>query len=202
MQQRLRLGVNKQQKQGFTIVELLVVIVVISILATIAIISYAGIQQRANNASRTAEFRLWVEAFDMYKAQFGVYPLVARGTASDPISYCLGTGFPVGSDGQQRCRDYIWACDHSINSACTSFRVADSTSLMTEMAKVVTISGGNKIPVAGTVGPYAEFYQWNFMIQQWYDGTSVSDCPSFATGGWYDAANKRLACYVSHNYDS
>jgi prepilin-type N-terminal cleavage/methylation domain-containing protein len=44
--------INKDQ--GFTIVELLVVIVVIGILAAITIVSYAGITARANSASSQA----------------------------------------------------------------------------------------------------------------------------------------------------
>lgn len=40
-----------KQKSGFTIVELLIVIVVIAILAAITIVAYNGIQQRANDTS-------------------------------------------------------------------------------------------------------------------------------------------------------
>lgn len=42
---------NKQQTAGFTIVELLIVIVVIGILAAITIVAYNGIQQRATATS-------------------------------------------------------------------------------------------------------------------------------------------------------
>lgn len=42
----------KKTSSGFTIVELLIVIVVIGILATIAIVAYNGIQKRANDTKR------------------------------------------------------------------------------------------------------------------------------------------------------
>lgn len=42
-------------KQGFTIVELLVVIVVIGVLAFITIIAYTGISQKATIASLTSD---------------------------------------------------------------------------------------------------------------------------------------------------
>jgi len=44
---------NIQKNTGFTIVELLIVIVVIAILATISIVAYNGIQDRAKNSAMT-----------------------------------------------------------------------------------------------------------------------------------------------------
>lgn len=46
---------NKVKKSGFTIVELLIVIVVIAILAAISIVAYNGIQQRAKASKRDAD---------------------------------------------------------------------------------------------------------------------------------------------------
>lgn len=43
------------QKRGFTIVELLIVIVVIGILASITIVAYNGIQQRARDTQRKSD---------------------------------------------------------------------------------------------------------------------------------------------------
>lgn len=42
---------HNRRKRGFTIVELLIVVVVIAILAAITLVTYSGIQQRANNAA-------------------------------------------------------------------------------------------------------------------------------------------------------
>lgn len=49
--------------QGFTIVELLVVIVVISILSTIIVLAYTGVQTKATNASRLNEISTWDTLF-------------------------------------------------------------------------------------------------------------------------------------------
>ena len=42
-------------KNGFTIVELLIVIVVIGILAAITIVAFSGIQNRANNTTLSTD---------------------------------------------------------------------------------------------------------------------------------------------------
>ena len=64
----------ENKKTGFTIVELLIVVVVIAILAAITIVSYNGITQRATNTAindAAAKSKRMVEA---YIAQEGVYP--------------------------------------------------------------------------------------------------------------------------------
>lgn len=78
------------KKLGFTVVELIVVIVVIGILATIGIVSYRGVQERAYNVERLNEMKGWESIFSIYAAQEKKYPSVpATG------GYCLGTGFPT-----------------------------------------------------------------------------------------------------------
>lgn len=61
-------------KKGFTIVELLIVIVVIAILATISIVAYNGIQQRAHNAQTVTAAKEILKLLQLYKADNGDYP--------------------------------------------------------------------------------------------------------------------------------
>jgi len=63
----------KQQK-GFTIVELLIVIVVIGILATLVIVTFTGIQQKARNTKRQTDINAIQSHLEAYKAQNGYYP--------------------------------------------------------------------------------------------------------------------------------
>lgn len=70
----------QNKRSGFTIVELLIVIVVIGILAAITIVVYNGTQARARDTQRTSDARNILTALEAYKAVNNVYP-VATSTA-------------------------------------------------------------------------------------------------------------------------
>lgn len=67
----------KQQK-GFTIVELLIVIVVIGILATLVIVTFTGIQQKARNTKRQTDINAINSHVEAFYAQNGYYPTLAH----------------------------------------------------------------------------------------------------------------------------
>ena len=64
----------KKRAYGFTIVELLIVIVVIAILAAISIVAYRGIQDRANSSSASAKAAQIARQVQVYYAQNDTYP--------------------------------------------------------------------------------------------------------------------------------
>ncbi len=64
----------KRKQSGFTIVELLIVIVVIAILAAITIVAYNGIQQRARDSQRKSAVAAIQKALEMYRVDNGGYP--------------------------------------------------------------------------------------------------------------------------------
>lgn len=65
-----------QKQTGFTIVELLIVVVVIAILAAITIVVYNGIQQRALNSALQSELNQLTKKVETYKvtSDTGTYP--------------------------------------------------------------------------------------------------------------------------------
>jgi prepilin-type N-terminal cleavage/methylation domain-containing protein len=86
----------KQAQRGFTIVELLIVIVVIGILAAITLVSYNGITSRANAASAKATAATVQKKAELYQADgpTGKYPVTATdftGAASTASYYMTAT---------------------------------------------------------------------------------------------------------------
>lgn len=65
---------------GFTIVELLIVVVVIAILAAITIVAYNGIQQRAYNSAMLSSAKQAYTSMLQYISQTGAYPLTTSDT--------------------------------------------------------------------------------------------------------------------------
>ena len=64
----------KNKQQGFTIVELLIVIVVIGILAALVITTFTGIQQKARDTERETDIKALQGQIEAYYAQKGNYP--------------------------------------------------------------------------------------------------------------------------------
>lgn len=60
--------------KGFTIVELLIVIVVIAILAAITIVAFNGVQSRAENSKTVNAITAYAKVFSLYAVDNGVYP--------------------------------------------------------------------------------------------------------------------------------
>src|SRR5256885_15932205 len=69
---------HKPKQGGFTIVELLIVIVVIGILATLVIVTFTGIQQRARNTKRQTDINAIASHVEAYFADTGKYPTLAN----------------------------------------------------------------------------------------------------------------------------
>lgn len=66
-----------KRQEGFTIVELLIVIVVIGILAALVITTFTGIQQRARNTERETDIKAMHGQVEAYYAENGYYPTLA-----------------------------------------------------------------------------------------------------------------------------
>jgi len=101
---------SKELNGGFTIVELLVVIVVIGILAAITIVSYTGITAKANLSKAQGNADSIGQVIDTYAGENGVYPpsaatVMTGGTyAKVPAGLTVQSGATTGVSQFQ----YFW----------------------------------------------------------------------------------------------
>lgn len=72
----------KTKERGFTIVELLIVIVVIAILAAITIVAFSGIQQRSRDSARQADVSNLVKALVAYTSEGNNWPATGAAAAT------------------------------------------------------------------------------------------------------------------------
>lgn len=69
-------SVSTTRGTGFTIVELLIVIIVIGILAAITITAFNGVQVRARDSGRIAKIESIAKAIELYAVDNGYYPRI------------------------------------------------------------------------------------------------------------------------------
>lgn len=95
MLKKLRKMLKKEE--GFTLVELMIVVVILGILAGIGVQQYANVQERAKGAAHNANLRIISSAVDMY--------VMLEGEAPESIDDLINGGYlqevpdnPFGED--------------------------------------------------------------------------------------------------------
>jgi len=86
-----------QIKQGFTLIEMLVVISLIGILASIALVSFSSVQKQARDTTRKSDLKQYQTATENYASKNnGIYPIYTTATTI-PSSGGYCTALNIGT---------------------------------------------------------------------------------------------------------
>ncbi len=114
--------ISSNKTKGFTLVELLIVIVVIAILATISIVAYSNATNKAHDDRRSSNARNLLDAMSAYETEHSKWPTlsdlttyeviklvpdmvdsskvnatVSAGKHTYKLQYCKGSGFTTNN---------------------------------------------------------------------------------------------------------
>jgi prepilin-type N-terminal cleavage/methylation domain-containing protein len=181
-----------QKQKGFTIVELLIVVVVIGIIAAIVLVSYGTVQARAGNAARIASATQAVKILRGYIASYGTQP-IGNG------AYCM-----------------------TVDSVCTNYNgtvvATNNSTMVTELRKVGNPPSSMQRGSATNYGLYYDSYSPRtyegaaapVLVMYWLDGQNV-DCklPTVvfssgdnyvaSTNKWTSSSATMTSCWVTVN---
>ena len=178
---------NKQQ--GFTIVELLIVIVVIGILAAITIVAYNNVNDKARASSAVSALDQAKKKLELYKAENGGYPtdLATIGIENSPsvayeytnsastdycltatvsnISYYLNNSTKT-SPTEGGCNNHTWPGGVAMTNLVTNGDFSQGTSGWFGYDSTISTSGGIMNNIVNTTPGYSNgfIYRNDFTI--------------------------------------
>lgn len=152
-----RQALIKNSRAGFTIVELLIVIVVIAILAAITLVAFNGVQRRAAEASVRSDLNNASKLVESYKVINSAYPL-----SLTAVNDNRGYSASAGNSAQYSSTDGSTFC-LTISRGDISFNIKNSSLTPTEgacpghgpaaAAQVVEYGSARNFPTANTTYP-------------------------------------------------
>lgn len=143
----------KGLRKGFTVVELLVVVAVIGILAAFIIVSYSGINAKANVASLQTDLSSSARKLKMYHAEYGVYPQMNASNCPEAPNvdpkYCLKAS---AGNTLSYCSDapYKTFILKDTNANNVTYKVTDSSAPQLSSGSTAIFDQGGAITTSGS----------------------------------------------------
>ncbi|QHN42578.1 prepilin-type N-terminal cleavage/methylation domain-containing protein [Candidatus Mycosynbacter amalyticus] len=196
---------TRQKLAGFTLVEILVVVMMIALLVTIGIVAWRGVDDRAFNSQVVHAMTSYRDAFALYASQEKQYPAVPQSG-----SYCLHFGGLTGAEVNSRwgtsrptsitaqsvtetsyfCRDFVESTTvhasyppltKAIDSVLSVKLPGDNSTYLAN-----TYSGGVWARYSGTAAASS------IAIYGYFSGKT---CPSGTTLSWND--DRKSICFIN-----
>jgi prepilin-type N-terminal cleavage/methylation domain-containing protein len=102
-----------RQTRGFTLLELIVVVLIIGILAAIAIPKFGGTKDRAYVSTMKSDLRNMVTAMESYQSDYAAYPTalnLIQYSPSSGVTITIGGATPSGWDATAKHNATVKTC--------------------------------------------------------------------------------------------
>lgn len=140
---------SRLNTKGFTIVELLIVIVIVAILAAITVVAYNGIQTRSQNSKISADLTMFIRAIHAARINSGEQALRYVTNSTGTAGNCMSK--PAGTD--------LAALDKTTDSCWVAYKNS-----------LKAISDAASIDITGLIDPWGRPY---VLDENEKEGTSV-----------------------------
>jgi prepilin-type N-terminal cleavage/methylation domain-containing protein len=193
---------RKDIHKAFTVVELLLVIAVIGILASILIVSYNGVQQQAQNVRRLNDIDTVSSALALYaKEHDGSYPATTSNTMANWKSVDVRTDSNCFNGSAQT--DWIPGVDSLPQSvpntgSLTGVNGSSGCYLYASNGTDYVLSAWNMLANPTTTAPY--YRRLGFRSFQTPTSTQFYTCNDNVTGGTNGSTYDITQDYYKHSY--
>ncbi len=102
--------------RGFTLVEIMVVVVIIGLLAALAIPAFQRTQRASQNSRIINDFRIFAQAFEIYNATNGVWPNNVGPAVIPTLPYSMAGDFKADTWKNPTAIGGSWNWDNSLST--------------------------------------------------------------------------------------
>ncbi|MGZ4807624.1 MAG: type IV pilin protein [Ilumatobacteraceae bacterium] len=118
MENHIEVEETKQDK-GFTLVELLIVIVILGILATVTVFAVTGITNKGKTSACQSDLKVIQTAEEAYNANTGSYTALQSDLVTAGLMHAVSPNFNIATTGSGATATYTLTGKASANSDCT-----------------------------------------------------------------------------------
>ena len=140
---------NMLNRKGFTLIEILIVVAIIGILASVVVVGLGPAQKRGRDSRRVSDLRSVQNALELYYGKNGQYPTVGVGSWGEFATVL--TGAQIGTNQIPKdptsSRDYVYRVDAAGTTYVLGAQLEDTT------GNIMQSSYTGALPDTGTTVP-------------------------------------------------